>query len=43
MKVDKDQFTAVVNNLLKSPPVPRSSEKTGQPKTGKIIAPKPQR
>mgnify|MGYP001605714036 CR=1 FL=1 len=43
MKVDKTQFTAVVNNLLKTPPVPRAEAKTGQPKTGKIIAPKPTR
>jgi hypothetical protein len=43
MKVDKAQFEAVINNLLKSPPVKRSEAKTGQPKTGKIIAPKPTR
>ena len=40
MKVDKEQFTAVIANLLKTPPVPRSEAKTGAPKTGKIIAPK---
>jgi hypothetical protein len=39
MQVDKDQFTAVVTQLLKTPPVPRSEAKTGQPKTGKIIPP----
>jgi hypothetical protein len=38
MKVDKQQFEAVVGNLLKAPPVKRSDAKTGQPKTGKIIA-----
>jgi hypothetical protein len=43
MKVDKAQFEAVVNTLLKTPPVPRSEAKTGQPKTGKIIPAKPQR
>jgi len=40
MKVDKAQFEAVVANLLKTPPLPRSEAKTGQPKVGKIIAPK---
>jgi hypothetical protein len=43
MKVDKAQFEAVVSNLLKAPPIKRSEAKTGQPKTGKIIQPKPQR
>jgi hypothetical protein len=43
MQVDRDKFTAVVYNLLKTPPVPRSEAKTGAPKTGKIIAPKPTR
>jgi len=43
MKVDRKQFEAVVNNLLKTPPVPRSEAKTGAPKTGKVIAPKPTR
>jgi hypothetical protein len=38
MKVDKAQFEAVVGNLLKTPPIKRSDAKTGQPKTGKIIA-----
>ena len=37
MKVDRKQFEAVVGNLLRTPPVPRSEAKTGQPKTGKII------
>ena len=32
---------AVVGNLLKTPPVPRSDAKTGQPTTGKTIAPEP--
>jgi hypothetical protein len=42
MKVDKEQFTAIVNNMLKTAPVKRSDAKTGQPKVGKIIAaPKP--
>ena len=41
MKVDKDQFEAVVGNLLKTAPIKRSEAQTGQPKTGKIIpAPK---
>ena len=40
MKVDRKQFEAVVGNLLKTAPVPRSEAKTGAPKTGKIIAPK---
>jgi hypothetical protein len=40
MKVDKAQFEAVVANLLKTAPIPRSEAKTGQPKVGKIIAPK---
>jgi hypothetical protein len=43
MKVDKDKFEAVVGNLLKAAPIKRSDAKTGQPKTGKIIAAKPQR
>jgi hypothetical protein len=43
MKVNKEQFTAVISTLLKTPPVPRAEAKTGQPKTGKIIAPKPTR
>jgi hypothetical protein len=38
MKVDKAKFEAVIGNLLKSPPIKRSEAKTGQPKTGKIIA-----
>ena len=38
MKVNREKFEAVVGNLLKSPPVKRSDAKTGQPKTGKIIA-----
>lgn len=42
MKVDKDQFTAIVGSLLKTQPIKRSEAKTGLPKTGKIIpAPKP--
>lgn len=42
MKVDKDQFTAIVDRLLKAAPIKRADAKTGQPKTGKIIpAPKP--
>jgi hypothetical protein len=42
MKVDKKQFTAIVNNLLKADPIKRTDAKTGKPKTGKIIpAPKP--
>jgi hypothetical protein len=40
MKVNRAQFEAVVSNLLKTAPVPRSEAKTGAPKTGKIIAPK---
>jgi hypothetical protein len=43
MQVDKEKFEAVIHNLLKTPPVPRSEAKTGAPKTGKIIAAKPQR
>jgi hypothetical protein len=43
MKADKAQFEAVVGNLLKMPPIKRSGAKTGQPKTGKIIAAKPQK
>ena len=42
MKVDRKQFEAVVGNLLKTPPVPRSEAKTGAPKTGKIIPAKSQ-
>jgi hypothetical protein len=41
IKVDRAKFTAIVGNLLKSPPVKRSDAKTGQPKTGKIIPRKP--
>jgi hypothetical protein len=41
MKVDKAQFEAIVGNLLKTPPIKRSEAKTGQRKTGKIIAAKP--
>ena len=40
MKVDKAQFEAVVGKWLTTPPMPRSEAKTGQPKVGKIIAPK---
>jgi hypothetical protein len=43
MKVDKAKFEAVLNNLLKTPPIKRSEAKTGQRKTGKIIAAKPQK
>jgi hypothetical protein len=43
MKVDKDKFEAVVSNLLKAPPIKRKDAKTGQRKTGKIIAAKPQK
>jgi hypothetical protein len=43
MQVDRKKFVGVINALLKSPPVPRAEAKTGQPKTGKIIAPKPTR
>jgi hypothetical protein len=43
MQVDKDQFTAIVNKMLKTPPIKRSDAKTGKPKTGKIIPAKPQR
>lgn len=43
MKVDRAQFEAVVGNLLKAPPIKRSEAKTGQRKTGKIIAAKPQK
>jgi hypothetical protein len=43
MKVDKEKFEAVLNNLLKTAPIKRSEAKTGQPKTGKIIAAKPQK
>jgi hypothetical protein len=43
MKVDKAQFEAVIGRLLKTPPIKRSEAKTGQPKTGKIIAAKPQK
>lgn len=42
MKVDKAQFTAVVDRLLNSPPIKRADAKTGQRKTGQIIpTPKP--
>jgi len=43
LKVDKAQFVAVVDNLLKSAPIKRSDAKTGQPKVGKIIETKPLR
>jgi hypothetical protein len=43
MKVEKSQFEAVVGNLLRTPPIKRADAKTGQPKTGKIIAAKPQK
>jgi hypothetical protein len=43
MKVDEKQFTAVVSALLKTPPMKRTEAKTCQPKTGKIIAAKPQK
>jgi hypothetical protein len=42
MQVDKEKFEAVIHKLLSSPPIKRSEAKTGQPKTGKIIAAKPQ-
>ena len=34
MKVDKAQFEAVIGNLLRTSPMPRSEAKTGQPKVG---------
>jgi hypothetical protein len=34
MKVDKDQFTAIVGNLLKQVPTARKDEKLGRRKTG---------
>ena len=43
MKVDKEKFEDVINNLLKAAPIKRSEAKTGQRKIGKIIAPKPQK
>jgi hypothetical protein len=43
MKVDKVRFEDIVNNLLKTPPIKRSDANTGQRKTGKIIAAKPQK
>ena len=43
MKVDKAQFVAVVDALLKTPPMKRSESKTGQPKASKILAAKPQK
>jgi len=43
VKVDKAKFEEVVGNLLKTPPIKRSEAQTGQPKTGKIIAAKPQK
>jgi hypothetical protein len=43
MKVERAQFEAVVSTLLKTPPIKRSDAKTGQPKTDKIIAAKPQK
>ena len=41
MKVNREQFEAVVGKLLTTQPVPRSEAKTGAPKTGKIIPAKP--
>jgi hypothetical protein len=41
--VDREQFTAIVDRMLKTPPIKRSDAKTGQPKTGKIIPAKLQK
>lgn len=41
--VPREQFTAIVNEMLKTAPIKRSDAKTGQPKVGKIIPPKTQR
>jgi hypothetical protein len=43
VQVNKEQFTAIVNKMLKTPPIKRSDSKTGQSKVGKIIPAKPQR
>ena len=39
--VDRDEFTRIIDNLLKTPPKKRVDSKTGKKKsTGKIIPPK---
>ena len=36
-KVDRDEFTRIINNLLKTPPKKHSDSKTGKKKSSKTI------
>ncbi len=37
--VDRDEFTRIIDNLLKMPPKKRSESKTGKKKSSKTIIP----